>query len=93
MAVTLNRIYTRGGDTGMTSLGRGERVAKHDIRVNCLAPTAATSGTPIRTPPASVLCAMPVDCTFITTGKPISFAAATAAARSFASTSRVTGMP
>jgi len=24
MAVTLNRIYTRGGDTGMTSLGRGE---------------------------------------------------------------------
>ena len=33
MAVNLNRIYTRGGDTGQTSLGRGERVAKHDIRV------------------------------------------------------------
>jgi len=31
--VTLNRIYTRGGDTGKTSLGRGERVAKHDPRV------------------------------------------------------------
>jgi cob(I)alamin adenosyltransferase len=33
MAVNLTRIYTRGGDTGETSLGRGERVAKHDIRV------------------------------------------------------------
>jgi len=33
MAVNLTRIYTRGGDTGQTSLGRGERVAKHDIRV------------------------------------------------------------
>ena len=31
--VTLNRIYTRGGDSGQTSLGRGERVAKHDARV------------------------------------------------------------
>ncbi len=33
MAVNLTRIYTRGGDAGQTSLGRGERVAKHDIRV------------------------------------------------------------
>jgi cob(I)alamin adenosyltransferase len=33
MAVSLTRIYTRGGDAGQTSLGRGERVAKHDIRV------------------------------------------------------------
>ena len=33
MAVNLTRIYTRGGDAGETSLGRGERVAKHDIRV------------------------------------------------------------
>jgi cob(I)alamin adenosyltransferase len=31
--VTLSRIYTRGGDAGQTSLGDGERVAKHDIRV------------------------------------------------------------
>ena len=31
--VQLTRIYTRGGDTGDTSLGRGERVAKHDPRV------------------------------------------------------------
>src|SRR5260370_37628485 len=31
--VKLTRIYTRGGDRGQTSLGRGERVAKHDLRV------------------------------------------------------------
>ncbi|ASG19810.1 cob(I)yrinic acid a,c-diamide adenosyltransferase [Nitrospirillum viridazoti] len=31
--VTLTRIYTRGGDTGQTSLGDGRRVAKHDLRV------------------------------------------------------------
>lgn len=31
--VQLTRIYTRGGDTGDTSLGRGERVRKHDPRV------------------------------------------------------------
>jgi cob(I)alamin adenosyltransferase len=31
--VKLTRIYTRGGDTGETSLGRGERIAKHDPRV------------------------------------------------------------
>lgn len=39
MAVNLNRIYTRGGDTGQTSLGRGERVAKHDIRVEAYGTT------------------------------------------------------
>lgn len=39
MAVTLNRIYTRGGDTGKTSLGRGERVDKHDIRVEAYGTT------------------------------------------------------
>jgi cob(I)alamin adenosyltransferase len=31
--VKLNRIYTRGGDKGKTSLGNGQRVAKHDLRV------------------------------------------------------------
>src|ERR1044072_6172615 len=31
--VTLPPIYTRGGDSGQTSLGRGERGAKHDPRV------------------------------------------------------------
>lgn len=31
--VSLTRIYTRGGDTGRTSLGDGTRVAKHDLRV------------------------------------------------------------
>ena len=31
--VQLNKIYTRGGDAGDTSLGSGDRVAKHDLRV------------------------------------------------------------
>jgi len=31
--VSLTRIYTKGGDTGQTSLGDGERVAKFDDRV------------------------------------------------------------
>lgn len=31
--VKLTRIYTRGGDAGQTSLGDGERRAKHDLRI------------------------------------------------------------
>lgn len=31
--VRLTRIYTRGGDTGETSLGNGKRVPKHSLRV------------------------------------------------------------
>ena len=31
--VKLDKIYTRGGDKGETSLGSGARVAKHDLRV------------------------------------------------------------
>lgn len=37
--VTLTRIYTRGGDKGQTSLGRGERVPKHDLRVEAYGTT------------------------------------------------------
>src|SRR5258708_25855541 len=37
--VTLARIYTRGGDAGQTSLGRGERVSKHDPRVEAYGTT------------------------------------------------------
>lgn len=32
--VVLNRIYTRTGDAGETSLADGTRVAKHDLRVS-----------------------------------------------------------
>ncbi len=32
--VKLDRIYTRGGDRGETSLGNGTRVAKHALRVD-----------------------------------------------------------
>jgi cob(I)alamin adenosyltransferase len=39
MMVKLTRIYTRGGDKGETSLGRGERVAKHDLRVEAYGTT------------------------------------------------------
>ena len=32
--VKLTKIYTRGGDTGDTSLGDGERVKKYALRVS-----------------------------------------------------------
>jgi cob(I)alamin adenosyltransferase len=32
--VKLTRIYTKGGDKGLTSLGSGKRVPKHDARVD-----------------------------------------------------------
>jgi len=31
--VVLTKIYTRGGDAGLTSLGTGERVPKHALRI------------------------------------------------------------
>ena len=34
--VKLDRIYTRGGDSGATSLGDGTRVAKHSLRVRAM---------------------------------------------------------
>ena len=34
--VQLTRIYTRGGDAGQTSLGDGERVAKHSLRIEAI---------------------------------------------------------
>ena len=31
--VTLNKIYTKTGDEGLTSLGDGSRISKNNIRV------------------------------------------------------------
>ena len=32
--VKIDKIYTKGGDAGQTSLGSGERVYKHSLRIN-----------------------------------------------------------
>lgn len=34
--VKLDKIYTRGGDAGVTSLAFGGRVAKHDLRIHAI---------------------------------------------------------
>lgn len=34
--VRLDRIYTRGGDHGMTSLGDGKRIAKSDVLIHAI---------------------------------------------------------
>ncbi|MBE7729534.1 cob(I)yrinic acid a,c-diamide adenosyltransferase [Komagataeibacter sp. FXV3] len=36
MTIRIDRIVTRGGDTGQTSLGNGERVAKDSARIEAL---------------------------------------------------------
>ena len=41
--VSLTKIYTRGGDTGETSLGDGNRVKKYDIREKCFEKSPKTS--------------------------------------------------
>jgi cob(I)alamin adenosyltransferase len=35
MPVRINRVYTRGGDRGQTSLVDGTRVSKTDLRIEC----------------------------------------------------------
>ncbi len=42
--VTLSKIYTRGGDKGETSLGSGDRVVKHDVRVAAYGTVDETNG-------------------------------------------------
>lgn len=43
--VVLNKIYTRTGDSGETSLGDMSRVAKHDPRVNAYGTVDETNAT------------------------------------------------
>lgn len=43
--VKLNKIYTRGGDTGETSLVGQKRVAKHDARVEAYGTVDETNAT------------------------------------------------
>jgi cob(I)alamin adenosyltransferase len=43
--VTLNRIYTRTGDTGLTALVTGERRPKHDLRIEAYGTVDETNAT------------------------------------------------
>lgn len=43
--VTLNKIYTRTGDTGQTALGNGDRVDKHSLRVSAYGTVDETNAT------------------------------------------------
>lgn len=43
--VVLNKIYTKTGDAGETSLGNGARVAKHALRVNAYGTVDETNAT------------------------------------------------
>ncbi|MBE0413399.1 cob(I)yrinic acid a,c-diamide adenosyltransferase [Yoonia sp.] len=43
--VVLNKIYTKTGDTGDTSLGNGARVAKHSLRVTSYGTVDETNAT------------------------------------------------
>jgi cob(I)alamin adenosyltransferase len=43
--VVLSKIYTRTGDTGETSLGNGDRVAKYDLRVASYGTVDETNAT------------------------------------------------
>jgi|TARA_B000000475_G_C15904983_1_gene410178 cob(I)alamin adenosyltransferase len=43
--VTLNKIYTKTGDEGKTSLGNGDRVNKHSLRVDAYGTVDETNAT------------------------------------------------
>lgn len=43
--VVLSKIYTRTGDGGETALGNGDRVAKHDLRVEAYGTVDETNST------------------------------------------------
>ena len=43
--VTLSKIYTKTGDSGETSLGDGNRVPKHSLRVSAYGTVDETNAT------------------------------------------------
>jgi len=43
--VTLNKIYTKTGDSGETALGNGQRVGKQSLRVNAYGTVDETNAT------------------------------------------------